>query len=519
MSGQRSQKPRRAAAEEGAGRREPRRRSSRPSRRPGSETVLLVAAAVAFQAIVWAFLIWLLRANGPWYHFFDVSDIVVYFDYAQKVAAGLRVYKDFSVRVPAARAAAVHAAAARRPGLVPELVRRRDDRAVLGGGRAHRRHGRGALARPRAAAGRGRRLRASPCSPPAPSPPTATTWRWRSRWPPACSSSPAATPPAAGAALGVGVALKLTPGMLLPLVLIVAETRRRVALRLRRLPRLHGPSRSCRSSAASTGSPTSSPTTPSRPLQIESVPGTPYLIAGALGKWGIDTGNSFGSQSLGGPGSAVVAKLSVWVGLLLVAGVYVLIWRRRALLRAAPEYIPVAALACVLAFTVCNKVLSPQYMCWTFPLVALVVVGRSHVPAPDRHPDAGRDRADPGGVPEPVLADGRPRGRPVSGGRGAQRRARRGGGHRRDRRVEAAGVAAAAEGGARSRSGGPRPPSRPQPELSGPDRSRRRQPPQPAPRRGGGFGAARASRIMTDGLAAARPALRRRAAVLPTAPG
>ena len=32
---------------------------------------------------------------------------------------GLRVYKDFSVRVPAAGAAAVHAAAARRPGVVP----------------------------------------------------------------------------------------------------------------------------------------------------------------------------------------------------------------------------------------------------------------------------------------------------------------------------------------------------------------------------------------------------------------
>ena len=58
-----------------------------PVGRPGSETFLLVAAAVALQAIVWAFLIWLLRANGPWYHFFDVSDITVYFDYAQKVAA------------------------------------------------------------------------------------------------------------------------------------------------------------------------------------------------------------------------------------------------------------------------------------------------------------------------------------------------------------------------------------------------------------------------------------------------
>ena len=46
------------------------------------------------------FLIWLLRAGGPWYYFFDVSDIGVYLDYAQKVAAGQRVYKDFSFEYP-----------------------------------------------------------------------------------------------------------------------------------------------------------------------------------------------------------------------------------------------------------------------------------------------------------------------------------------------------------------------------------------------------------------------------------
>ena len=183
-------------------------------------------------------------------------------------------------------------------------------------------------------------------------------------------------PTAAGASLGLGVALKITPGMLLPLVLIVAETRRRVVWALAGflvftavpflpfLGRFHGLTYVITYNAQ-------------RPLQIEAVPGTLYLIAGALGKWGISTGDSFGSQSLGGPGSAVVARFSVWVGLLAVAGVYVLIWRRRTLLRAAPEFIPVTALACVLAFTACNKVLSPQYMCWTFPLVALVVVGRS----------------------------------------------------------------------------------------------------------------------------------------------
>ncbi len=213
---------------------------------------------------------------------------------------------------------------------------------------------------------------------------------------------------AAGAALGVGVALKLTPGMLLPLVLIVAETRRRVLYALAGflvfmivpfvpfLGRFHGLTNIITYHAQ-------------RPLQIESVPGTPYLIAGAMGKWGIGTGTSFGSQSLAGPGSHLVARLSVWVGLLLVAGVYVLVWRRRALLRAAPEYIPAR-----------RPRLRPrlhrlqQGALAAVPLLDVPAGGagrgrQGRLPARDRHPDAGRHRPDPGRVPAPLLADGRPR--------------------------------------------------------------------------------------------------------------
>jgi len=110
-------------------------------------------------------------------------------------------------------------------------------------------------------------------------------------------------------------------------------------------------------------------------LQIESVPGTPYLLAGAMDAGDVGTGTSFGSQSLAGPGSETVAQVAPWVGVVLVAGVYALVWRRRELLRGAPQYVPLAALACVLVFTVCNKVLSPQFLVWTFPLLALVLVG------------------------------------------------------------------------------------------------------------------------------------------------
>ena len=364
-----------------------------PVSRPASETALIVIAAVAFQAFAWAFLDWLLRASafqtfawafvdwlqagGPRYpyNFFSSSDTFVYLDYAQKVAQGLRVYKDFSFEYPPLALPLFtlppHGGdlSSYQHWFATEMIVLCSAAAALTGATAAALW-RG-LRRPLAAAG------AFAVAVLAAGAITAN------RYDVAVALTLAAClfflarrhATAAGAALGVGVALKLTPGMLLPLVLIVAETRRRVLYALAGflvfavvpflpfLGRWDGLTNIVTYHAR-------------RPLQIEAVPGTLYLIAAARGAWGIASGNSFGSQSLSGPGSQVVARLSVWVGVLLVAGVYVLIWRRRALLRAAPQFIPVAALACVLAFTVCNKVLSPQFLCWTFPLVALVVVGR-----------------------------------------------------------------------------------------------------------------------------------------------
>lgn len=348
-----------------------------PISRPASETFLIVAAAVAFQAVVWAFLIWLLRASGPWYYFFDVSDITVYLDYAQKVAAGEAVYRDFSFEYPPLALPLFTLPYSGDPAAYPnwfagEMILLCTAAAALTGATA------AAIWQ-----GLGRPLAACAAYAAAVLAAGAIT---ANRYDVAVALTLAAClfflarrhTVAAGAALGVGVALKLTPGLLLPLALIVAGARRRALYVLAGflvfaivpfLPfvgRLDGLTNIITYHAQ-------------RPLQIESVPGTPYLIAGAMGAWGIGTGNSFGSQSLAGPGSETVARLSVWVGLLLVAGVYVLVWRRRELLRATPEYIPAAALACVLAFTVANKVLSPQFLCWTLPLVALVVVGRSRL--------------------------------------------------------------------------------------------------------------------------------------------
>ena len=341
--------------------------------RPLRETVLLIAAAVALQAIAWAFLIMLLWKYRVWYGFHDISDTGLYLHYAELVAQGQRVYHDFSFEYPplalpllifpphssletyqrwfslemialCSVAAAITAAAA----------------AALWRG----------LARPLAAAG------AFAAAVVVAGAITAN------RYDVAVALTLAAfalllargrTTAAAGA-LGVGVALKLTPAMLLPLVLILAETRRRILYALAAfvvftalpfvpfLGDIHGLTTIVTYHAR-------------RPLQIESVPGTPFLLSGALGASNVSTGSSYGSQFLAAPGATFVSTVAPWLGLLALAGIYVMVWKRRRFLRAAPQYVPLAALTCVLAFTVCNKVLSPQFLVWTFPLVALVTAG------------------------------------------------------------------------------------------------------------------------------------------------
>ena len=247
-----------------------------------------MAAAVAFQAVAWAFLIWLLRHDGPWYYFFDVSDISVYHEIARKVSAGQRVYEDFDFEYPPLALPLFTLPA--RTGIEPyssafaaQMILLCTVAAALTGATAAA-VWRG-LARPLAACG------AYAAAVLAAGAITAN------RYDVAVALTLAAClfflarrhTVAAGAALGVGVALKLTPGLLLPLALIVAGTRRRalyvlagflvfaVVPFLPFLGRFDGLTYVISYHAQ-------------RPLQIESVPGTLYLIAGAMGAWGIGTG-------------------------------------------------------------------------------------------------------------------------------------------------------------------------------------------------------------------------------------
>jgi hypothetical protein len=183
----------------------------------------------------------------------------------------------------------------------------------------------------------------------------------------------------AGLVLGIGFALKLTPVILLPLVFVLAWRRRTIIWTFvlfslaAVLPFVYY---AVRGTAAIKGLWHVFSYHLHRPLQLESVAGTPYWIGHLFGWIWIETGNSYGSQFIAARGTDAVAKAD---SVLLIAGlglVYWLIWRRRETLRATPQDVPLAVLALVLAFLVFGKVLSPQYFVWTLPAIALVIVRR-----------------------------------------------------------------------------------------------------------------------------------------------
>jgi hypothetical protein len=117
----------------------------------------------------------------------------------------------------------------------------------------------------------------------------------------------------------------------------------------------------------------------SRPLEIETLYASPFMIGISAGwlKGVVDT--QFGSQVLIAPGAETAGALAGPVTVLFLGAVYWLLWQRRGLLRQEPRVLPLAALAVVLTFITFGKVLSPQYVIWLLPLAALVAVYRPSI--------------------------------------------------------------------------------------------------------------------------------------------
>ncbi len=178
----------------------------------------------------------------------------------------------------------------------------------------------------------------------------------------------------AAALVGLGFALKLTPALLLPLVLI-AGRRRLIALgafaaaaAIPFLPHLGSPhlARLFLYHAE-------------RPLQFESVLATPFLVAHVLGLAGVRITTTYGSQMVLAPGAELVAQLSSLLQVIALGATYAIVLRRRGALR--PEDLALAVLAVLLAFAISGKVLSPQFLTWILPAVALVAAPRPRLAA------------------------------------------------------------------------------------------------------------------------------------------
>jgi len=185
----------------------------------------------------------------------------------------------------------------------------------------------------------------------------------------------------AGLVVGLGFSLKLMPIVLLPLVLMLARTRRRVlwaavaalvAAAGPFLPFLIHDAAGVRSSLFGMQA--------TRGLHIESVAASPFLLVQVFRPGTVRIVPPHASLTVSGAGTGPVEQLAPLTVLFLFMVVYWVVWRARQTLRSRPEGISVAALAAVLAALCGNKVLSPQHLLWLLPLVALCLVSRPLLP-------------------------------------------------------------------------------------------------------------------------------------------
>jgi hypothetical protein len=347
-----------------------------PLRAAARRVLLIAGAALGLYVVVAAAIVYVFGVRRLGYFFFDISDIPLYYRYAFFVAGGGRPYVDFPVEYPPL-ALSLFTLAGPPDHLNPYASRFAFQMLLFGAGTAVVTAVTAARAwktgrRPYAAAA-GFALGVA-----------ATGALLANRYDAAVALVFAACllllalgrHAAAAAVLGLGFALKLVPAILLPLALVLAPTPRAairagiaftVAAVLPFLPYLPEGVTGLGQVFAYHGA---------RPLQIESVLATPLWIGQLLGAVDITILNGFGGQNVGAPGAEAIAKISGALGLAMLGVVYAAIWRRRGEIRASPPLAVLAVTAVLASFVTFGKVLSPQFLIWLLPSVALLLPER-----------------------------------------------------------------------------------------------------------------------------------------------
>jgi hypothetical protein len=174
-----------------------------------------------------------------------------------------------------------------------------------------------------------------------------------------------------GALLGLGFAAKLWPGVLLPLAIVHLWRRRGKGAAAEAGGSFAVVAAACFVPFAMSephGLWSSISGQLNRPLQIESLGSAVLMAAEHLGMAAHTTITSHGAQALSGTGTGLAADLSTAFEILAVVAILVVYARRRL---SSPEALLMAAAATVAALVAFDKVLSPQYLIWLVPFVAL----------------------------------------------------------------------------------------------------------------------------------------------------
>jgi hypothetical protein len=175
-----------------------------------------------------------------------------------------------------------------------------------------------------------------------------------------------------GALLGLGFAAKLWPVALLPLAVVHLWRRRGSDSALAAVVTFLAVAAACFvpfALLAPHGLRAMFADQLDRPLQVESLGSAVLMAAQHLGMRPLSTIDSHGAQALSGRGAGLAADLSTVLEVATVIVIWIVFARRR---NAGGEAVLLAAAATVAALVAFDKVLSPQYLIWLVPFVALV---------------------------------------------------------------------------------------------------------------------------------------------------